>query len=422
MKMDIKKKWPIAALSLIGLASTVSAARNDERCAPEQPNCYPDDCTSCYCLGPDNYGANAPVCPKTCDGDFWLEVSGFYWNSHQDGMEYAIRNKVDPNITPNTQGSGTANSFTVNNIIDASLENPDFNWNWGFKAGVGYCSPCDGWDVSVLWTWYKGNADSHIEADKEHRDSILTLWSGFASTFGGPLHASHVETNWKLELNLVDIELGRQYWVSKYLTMRPFVGVRYASIKQDYNLEHRGGSWTPSSPDAANPVYHNEVKLNNDYEGAGLRGGLDTVWNLGCGWGVYGDMAFNILYGNFTVDHDEVNRAAGTALGQQNDFRRAKVTDTEHSFYASRAIFDLGLGVQWAGMFCDCKYGFLVSLGWEHHLFMDQNQLWREVRTGDVAYQPTGTAPANNTGENTFHQRRGDLDTQGWTLRAKFDF
>ena len=65
MRMEIKNKWPIAALSLIGLASTVSAARNDDRCAPEPgATCYPDDCKRCYCLGPDNYGAKRSRLPN----------------------------------------------------------------------------------------------------------------------------------------------------------------------------------------------------------------------------------------------------------------------------------------------------------------------------------------------------------------------
>ena len=263
---------------------------------------------------------------------------------------------------------------------------------------------------AFLWTWFKGNANSHIESEADDNTAIVPLWSGFASEFGGPLYATDMETHWKVELNLVDVELGRQYWVSKYLTMRPFVGVRFASIKQDYRLKIKGGTWTPVTTGLL-PL-NDEVRLDNDFRGAGLRSGLDTIWHLGCGWGIYGDFAFNIVYGKFSFDHDETNRqAAGSHL-------KAKVVDASYSFRASRAMFDLGLGIQWAGMFCDCQYGFLISLGWEHHLFMDQNQMWRVVRIGDSA---TAVQP-NNTGENVFHQRRGDLDTQGVTLRVKFDF
>nr|NGX26567.1 hypothetical protein [Chlamydiota bacterium] len=46
--------------------------------------------------------------------------------------------------------------------------------------------------------------------------------------------------------------------------------------------------------------------------------------------------------------------------------------------------------------------------------FFHQNQLWRVVRIGDTANAPSG--------QNVFHQRRGTLDTQGWTLALKFMF
>ncbi len=41
MKVDIKSKWPVLALSVLGMASSVSAARNDDRCAPEPPTEVP---------------------------------------------------------------------------------------------------------------------------------------------------------------------------------------------------------------------------------------------------------------------------------------------------------------------------------------------------------------------------------------------
>ncbi|NGX59823.1 MAG: hypothetical protein KR126chlam3_00980, partial [Chlamydiae bacterium] len=50
-------------------------------------------------------------------------------------------------------------------------------------------------------------------------------------------------------------------------------------------------------------------------------------------------------------------------------------------------------------------------------LFFHQNQLWRINRIGDTE----ATFP-NNTGENVFFQRRGTLDTQGWTLKVQFQF
>ena len=99
-------------------------------------------------------------------------------------------------------------------------------------------------------------------------------------------------------------------------------------------------------------------------------------------------------------------------------FSKTKILETEGSFRASRAILDLGLGIQWAAMFCDCKYGLAAMLGWEQHVFFHQNQLWRVQRLGGT----NGSSLVNNTGENALSQSRGSLDTQGWTLRLNFQF
>ncbi len=327
-------------------------------------------------------------------------------------MEYAIDNHVKaPTLVADGSEIGV-----LNNLIDSEFENPNFKWDWGFKAGIGYCSPCDGWDISGLWTWYQGRGSSHVEREADDNASLLPIWSAYAPLQGNILYATDIETQWKLKLNMVDIELGRSFWTSKYMSMRPFVGIRIAYIEQNYDIQHKGGSWSVN--DTTFPqqeIYNNEVDLENDYKGVGLRGGLNTVWNFGCGWGIYGNFALAILYGRFDIDHDEMNRLAF------NPHNKVKIAETKNNFRASRGVADLVLGLQWQTMFCDCQYGFMIALGFEHHLFWDQNQLWRVVRIGDL-FTSSGSDNFNNTGENVYHQRRGTLGTQGLTLTGNFAF
>lgn len=402
----------LLVLSMLGAANIASAARGQEKCEPEPPAvCYPDDCRHCYCLGPENYGANAPVRPYTCNGDLFITVAGFYWNAHQDGMEYAIDNCVTPPNLQEDQTIDPAATQVLNNLVASTFKTPDFDWDFGFKVGVGYVTTCDSWDIGVLWTWYRGRANDHIEREREDNASLMPLWSGFASAAGSILFATDIETHWKLQLNLIDIELGREFWTSKYLTLRPFVGLRIAFIDQDFEIRHKGGSWSAFGSVPAQIAYNDQVDLRNDFKGVGIRAGLNTVWNVGCGWGIYGNLAGSIVYGRFYISHDEDIREA-TAPHD-----KISILDYDYSFRASRAMLDLGLGVQWHSMFCDCQYGFTFQIGYEQHLFFHQNQLWRVNRIGadldDIL---------NNTGENVFLQRRGTLDTQGWTLTLIFSF
>ncbi|NGX59819.1 MAG: hypothetical protein KR126chlam3_00976 [Chlamydiae bacterium] len=402
----------LLALSILGAANIAVAARGQDNCAPEPPaTCYPENCNHCYCLGPENYGVNAPVRPITCNGDWVISAAGFYWNAHQDGMEYAIDNHIK-----NPKGSDIFAPLLdieqLNNLINAEYETPNFKWDFGFKVDLGYNTTCDGWDFGVTWTWYRGKANDHIEAEFDDNHTLLPLWSAFSPTAGSVLYATDIETHWKLQLNLIDFELGREYWTSKYLSFRPFIGLRIAYLEQSFEIQHKGGSFLENiGMGQSQDAFNNEVDLDNDFKGVGLRAGFDTVWNFGCGWGLYGNLAAAIVYGRFSLDHDEEIRRASSPHD------KIKILETEESFHASRAMLDLALGIQWASLFCDCQYGFTVQLGWEHHLFFHQNQLWRINRIGD-----TQTTFPNNTGENVFFQRRGTLDTQGWTLRVQFEF
>ncbi len=416
----------LITLSLLGLASVAHAGArkaSPENCAPTPPTtCYPADCNRTYCLGPDNYGANAPVNPKTCNGDWMVTIAGFYWNAHQDGMEYAVDNRVkNPNVTSGVTSTIPDSILELNNLIDSQYQTPNYSWDIGFKFGIGYATTCDGWDFGLVWTSFKDTASDHIEAEIDDNHTLLPLWSAFSSVVGSVLYATDIQTAWKLQLNLVDFELGRNFWTSRLLSLRPFIGLRFAQINQDFEIEHKGGSWsqiTGNTSQVRQPAFNNQVDISNNYKGVGLRAGFNTFWNLGCGWALTGDLASSIIYGRFNIDHDETNRQASTP------HYKSSILETHESFRASRAMLDLALGIQWGGLFCDCKYGITVNLGWEHHLFFDQNQMWRVVRIGDTPATDPSQAPTlpNNSGENVYHQRRGDLDTQGWTLTVKFDF
>lgn len=161
------------------------------------------------------------------------------------------------------------------------------------------------------------------------------------------------------------------------------------------------------------PALNNELDLKNRFKGVGLIGGFDTHWALGCGWALFGEFALSILYGRFDIDHNESNRSA------QENHAKFKVIETQDQFTASRAVFDCVLGIQWSTLFCDNQYGCTLQLGWDQHIFYHQNQYFRVNRVGSIE---TLTGLPNNGGENIFSQRRGDLSTQGLTLKVEFAF
>ena len=155
-------------------------------------------------------------------------------------------------------------------------------------------------------------------------------------------------------------------------------------------------------------MVNNEVNMRNDFHGVGARGGFNTVWNFGKGISLFGNMAMSLVYGQFKVKHDEWNRQ------NLSPHAKTRILETEDHFRATRAMTDLALGLQWSTPFGQqCQYGFTLGLAWEHHLFFDQNQLWRVNRINP--------ARSVTLHENAYYQRRGDLDTQGCTLTMQFE-
>ncbi len=392
------------------------AASGFSACHSQPVACNQDVCTPCFCLGPEDVIVNAPVNPRTCDGDVVITLSPLCWKAFQDGMEYAIHTDVFSFIDD-------AERF-INNIIGGEYLTPNFKAEPGVKIGVGYHSPVDGWDIGVMATFYTGRASSHEEisignspfiSSAGEGEALLPLWSAFQGLIGGALgiglNAQTINTNWKGQIYFVDLELGRDNWVSKKVSIRPFIGMRIAQIDQNFHLLHQGGRWTAAS--VSQDGYNDEVSLKNDFKGVGLRSGLDGNWHFGCGWSVYSHLAASIVYGRFDVQHDEAVRQA------VSPFSKTKVLETRDHFRSSRAMLDFALGLQYATLIGDSAYGLLARLSWEQNVFFDQNQLPRVNRIGGGG---AVTPFPNNSGENVFHQRRGTLSTRGLTLTFAFEF
>lgn len=404
----------ILALSL-ALASTVSTESINlvEPCEePEPPTpCYSADTspTCMYCLGIETIAGNPSVYPLSCNGDLVLTIAGCYWNAQEDGLEYALFNTV------NAPNSTTLDSRELNNLYRSDFLKPSNHWDWGYKLGLGYNSPRDGWDIQGIWTHFKNHMSSCDSATpSDDNFSLLPLWSAFSTNAGqaatsNVLYATRINTEWNLKLDLIDLEVGRAFWNSKYLTIRPHMGLRLGYVRQDYEIDYSGGAWGAVG---ANSAAISEVRLKNHFDGTGVRAGLDTDWYVGHGFSLFGNGAISIVYGHFSIGHDEYLRQT------QSPFGKSPVHTTTENFHTSKAMTDLELGFEWKTMFNNCRYGFSIALAWEQHLFFNQNNLWRVNRMDGVA----GSSSPNSSGENIFIQRKGDLSTQGWTVSAIFDF
>lgn len=323
-------------------------------------------------------GLNPSGRPQVRDGaDLFFTADWLIWQAHENGLGYAIK----------AQSGQPLDSA----LYHSSVKNYDFHWNSGFRVGLGWNTPHDGWDLLANWTWFQNKAEGNIGVGSSH----LLLPTGAYEPANSALDGFRsVNAHWRLHLNLIDLELGREFFVSKWMTLRPFAALRSGWIFQNQEITFRKA--TPATEQVG--MY---LKGSCNYWGIGPRMGLNTQWGLGHGVSFFGNAGASLLYGFFDIDTRQEQLFSDSTY---ND----AVTDTD-GMRVGRAITEFALGFRYDTMLADDRCHFSLQAGWEQLMFFGQNQFKQFIGTTEA-----------NTGSYVSNQ--GDLTIQGWTIAARVDF
>lgn len=290
---------------------------------------------------------NTPARPMVQDGyDLWIVGDALLWQAVEENLTYVY--------------SGHADRKTMHTV--------DFSWDWGFRLGAGYNTPRDGWDIDFYWTHMHNTAHAHRGSDT----ALFQVWTVTDHTLSPVTDA---KARWRVYLDQLDLDIGRQFYVGRRLTIRPFVGARSAWIYQKYSVDVLGTS--------VSAAVKQDAKMKSRFWGFGFAAGLDSDWKLGWGISMYGEADMSVLLGFFDVD--------------QKGTQSFPIWSQNKSFRVGRAIMDLGMGLKWARLFSHDSLGITLKAGYEYHLYLDQNQfllsngsstleLFNPVN-GDLVYQ-----------------------------------
>lgn len=336
---------------------------------------------------------------QKCDWGGYITIDPILLNAQENGLEFVL-------VTQNVgQGTAAASDFIFLSG-KTKAKSPNFDWDWGFRAGIGVNLPRDGWDLYLNWMRLRSFAHKSVQADGITEWLTPVFVSNQTQPFAplslnqGLLRTS--KSTWRLLLNELDLELGRQFFVSKWLTLKPHGGLRTAWIRQKNGISYN--DWQPNASIESVDITHYFVNMKCNYWGIGFKGGLDTQWGIGCGWSLFANFDAAILYGYFDIFND-----------QSADFAQIAPIDffSYHDFYhISRFITDFIAGIRYDYLFCDERYHLGIQVGWEHHLFFDQNQFTKFIGAGAFNGGLPGVIIAN----------QGDLSFQGFSAQVRFDF
>lgn len=297
--------------------------------------------------------------------DIDLSASFIYWQAREHGLEMGVSITADP-------------STDYGHII-----NMNFDYHPGFKVGLGTNFPShDNWTIFGEYT--RLYLSDKVSSDAPSGGSITPTWwyqSGVTRS------ASRGASHWKLDLNILDIEIARPYYVGTKLTFSPLFGGRATFINQKLNSNYYITS------ESATVYSRNKSKAWS----LGPRLGLDTNWFLSKNFKIVGNTAFALMYQHFTAKCKLDDATTGTGSLHKH---------TQNSTGLLFPSFELTPGISWGSYCYNNKLHFDILLAYEFHYLWNQNQ------------------PSHNFDISTFAVDgvTGDLMLHGATLTLKFDF
>ncbi|HEX2579837.1 MAG TPA: Lpg1974 family pore-forming outer membrane protein [Rhabdochlamydiaceae bacterium] len=371
------------------------AGRMDSDCKPKPVECKPKPkpCEPCVRQG---MAPNVLTSSRPCtDVGVYFFADALYWHADVTNSEWAF-----------------VNSTGATSPVSGANQELAFKWNWGFRVGLGYSMDHDQWDTDLYYTWFVNNPASGSTS----QTAFTNPAGGSASSLNSALRAtpstvrSGTATT-KLNFQVLDWELGRSFYVSNSISLRPHVGLKGAWIKLTEGQTYTATA-VPTSYSVSNSTKSWEV---------GPSAGINSNWFFGCGntmpsgrgevkdrpmWSIFGDVSGALMYGHFSNSHSETGTdAAGAAFAGFN----ASGLNRNLMVPVLSGI----LGLAWDYCFdCD-KMHFGIRAGYELQYWFRQNQRFsnfNDAGTGESVASPRYT------------RTTGDLALQGLTIDVRFDF
>ncbi len=313
------------------------------------------------------YGAQMANANPLYDG-FGLFVTAdlLYWHLYEGGTDYSLSNKV----------SGPT--------ISGKSSRAHFDWDFGFRVGAGYNFEHDAWDAYVNFTWFRTHASSHAHKDS---DETLIPQKGASDIVA----ADKISAHWHVHNYVLDLELGRRFFLSKFLSLRPQFGIETAWIYQRRHFS------TEQGLDPFTGITGESVRGKCNFWGIGPRAGVEGTWYFGRHFSLFGTINGALLWSHFDTRNKE---KVQTLLGSSPSLR---VSDHFHRLTPNAQF---AMGFCWDANINHEMNHIGIKLAYEFQYWWRQNQFLNEQQTSFYGLQ---------------HESK-DLSLNGVTLDVRFDF
>ena len=305
--------------------------------------------------------------------DVFVTAEFLFWQAIQEQLTYAQTGVL-------TQPGTTITS-------SGKVHHPHFPWEPGFRIGLGFYPGHNGWDIYARYTWLHSSSTDRAKSGNGNIAPIALIPSSFSNTSVNQITSAR--SNWSLHYNVIDLELGRNFYLSRSLAVRPFAGLKATWQDQDWNTRYRAGQVVINNSAALLGT----VRTNQDQDvwGIGIRMGANGSWYFCRGWGLVSDLAFSGVWMDYDNDRKDIF--------QQDNTTSVTTVNVKKDNDSVKAVIEMMLGLRGEWWFSQERYHFSLQAGWEA-------QVW--INSGNFIY--------------LIGQSNGDLTFSGLTVKARFDF
>lgn len=337
-----------------------------------------------------------------------------FWEAQEDGLEYVAKLSSSNSFVST---SGKSSLAPVQNKVKFKDIHPEYSS--GVRIGLGYLTPKehDSWDIVAQWTGYRNSAHGNAKTVEGDYHNVLSPSFGPAA-FSIPSLYTKAKAHWRVSYNVLDLEFGRNYFIGKKLSIRPHLGAEYAFIHQEYKTKYNAPELPPQQTgDVTISPITASFKGRCEFQGGGLRFGADAKLYFTKNFGLQGEVATALLWGNVHV-HEKFFISEYTSTSPNSQSITPEVT-TKQKAHLKRLRPNLqgAAGLFWQSGLRNDKSYITAALEYEFIAWFFQNNFYP---SNSIAVSRAFKGGANFG--STPDRRDGILSLSGLTASLRFDF
>jgi len=270
----------------------------------------------------------------------------------------------------------------------------DFNYKYhpGFKVVLGHLSKYDNWNGLVRYSWMHVR-EKRASANTAANIYLFQPWTGNFLAQDG---LTKTTGDWRLKNHIIDLELGRPYYLGRMLIFEPHLGLKgYLIYQRMYTRMYE-------------PIELWKTWNKCNSWGIGGRTGCNMKWLFSPDWRFFGTPAFALAYQAYTLKR-----------GHKRQDRDYDSVDYKDKKYGVVPIVELALGIGYGSYFSGYNWHFDLSASYEFQVWFNQIVMMAFAKSDSFFASLAGVAadyPTNNPYQPT------NLMIHGLTVSAKLDF